>query len=169
MTPGYFQVMAEPVSTWVQEIFASAGALAALGDEVVDATSPFGVARIPVLHGRVLDLGALESDELDHRRVQLVLVAHRRGAALEVAHVRALLGDDEGPFELAGVGGIDAEVGGQLHRAVHALGDVAERAVGEHRGVERGEEVVPVGNDRAEVLCARDRDGSGPLRRTSRR
>ena len=83
-----------------------------------------------------------ERDQLDHRGVQLVLVAHRGGAALEVAHVGALLGDDQRALELAGVRGVDAEVGGQLHRAAHALGDVAERAVGEDRRVERGEEVV---------------------------
>jgi len=98
-------------------------------------------------------LGALERDKFDHRRVQLVLVTHRRRAALEVAHIGALLGDDEGPFELAGIGGVDAEVGGELHRATHALGDVAERSVGERRRVERREEVVPVGDDRAEVLA----------------
>jgi len=42
--------------------------------------------------------------------------------------------------------------------------DVAERAVGEHRGVERREEVVPVGNDRAEVAAHKIRmvlDGFG--------
>ncbi len=124
---------------------------AALGDEVVDPAAAFGVAGVPVLHGGVLDLGALERDELDHRRVQLVLVPHRCGAALEVAHVRSLFGDDEGPFELAGLGSIDAEIGGELHRAAHALWDVAERPVGEHRGVERREKVVPKRDDRAEV------------------
>ena len=55
--------------------------------------------------------GVVERDQLDHRGVQLVLVAHGRGAALEVAHVGALLGDDQRPLELAGVGGVDAEVG----------------------------------------------------------
>ena len=40
---GYFQVIAEPVSTWVQEIFErSAAAITALGDEVVNAAlTPF--------------------------------------------------------------------------------------------------------------------------------
>ena len=164
MTPGYFQVMAEPVSTWVQEIFELRRAPAALGDEVVNAAAALGVAGVPVLHGRVLDLGVVEGDELDHRRVELVLVAHRGGAAFQVADVGPLFGDDEGPLELAGVGGIDAEVGGQLHRAAHALGDVAERAVGEDRGVERGEEVVAVGDDRAEVPADKVRvvlDGFG--------
>jgi hypothetical protein len=39
MQLGYFQVMAEPVSTWVQLIFERAAAVAALGDEVVDAAA----------------------------------------------------------------------------------------------------------------------------------
>src|SRR5262249_11990388 len=37
-----------------------AATVAALGDEVVDAAAPFRVAGIPVLDGRVLDLGVVE-------------------------------------------------------------------------------------------------------------
>ena len=104
MQPGYFHVIADPVSTCVQVIFEfTPQALAALGDEVVDAALAFLVARIPVLDRRVLDRGVVERDQLDDRGVQLVLVAHRRRAALEVAHVRALLGDDQRALELAGL------------------------------------------------------------------
>ena len=40
MQDGYFQVIAEPVSTCVQEIFdARAAAIAALGHEIVDAAA----------------------------------------------------------------------------------------------------------------------------------
>src|SRR5690606_38312186 len=91
-----------------------AGAKAALGDEVVDAAASFLVARIPVLDRRVLDEGVVMGDELDHRRVQLVLVALGRRAALEVAHLAAGLGDDQRALELTGVARIDAEVGRQL-------------------------------------------------------
>ncbi|MDZ7770872.1 MAG: hypothetical protein U5K38_18355 [Woeseiaceae bacterium] len=88
MQEGYFQVIAEPVSTWrPRDLRAVAAAVAALGDEVVDAALAFGVARIPVLHGRVLDLGVVQRDQFDDGGVELVLVAHRRGAAFEVAHV----------------------------------------------------------------------------------
>ena len=66
----------------------------ALGDEVVDAALAFAVAGIPVLHGRILDLGIIEGDQLDHRGVQLVLVAHRRRAAFEIADVGAFVRDD---------------------------------------------------------------------------
>ncbi len=124
----------------------------ALGHEIVDAALALGVARVPVLHGRVLDLGILERDELDHCGVELVLVAHRRGAAFEVGNVRALVGDDQRALELAGVLGIDAEIGAELHRAAHALGDVDEGAVGEDRAVERGEEVVALRHHLAEPL-----------------
>ena len=55
-------------------------------------------------------------------------------------------------LELAGVGGVDAEIGRKLHRAAHALGDVAERAVGEDRRVQRGEKVVVVRHHRAEIF-----------------
>ena len=126
--------------------------LSALGDEVVDAALAVLVAGVPVLDGRVLDLRVLESDELDDRRVELVLVADRRRATLEVAHVRAFVRDDQRPLELPRVGGVDSKIGRELHRTANALGDVAEGAVGEDRGVERREEVVGVGDDGAEVL-----------------
>ena len=112
---------------------------------------------------------AVERHELDHRGVELVLVAHRRGAALEVGDVGALVRDDERPLELAGVLRVDPEVGGELHRAADALRHVDERAVGEDRAVERREVVVGV---RARPSRATSRRGPGaraPPRRTSRR
>ena len=135
-----------------RDLRARAAAVAALGDEVVDAALAFGVARIPVLHGRVLDLGVVERDQFDHGGVELVLVAHRRGAAFEIGDVGALLGDDQRALELAGIPLIDAEIGRQLHRAAHALGHVDEGAVGEDRRVERGVEIVGDRHDRAEIL-----------------
>ena len=111
----------------------------------------------------------VERDQLDDRRVQLVLIAHRRRAAFEVAHVRAFLGDDQRAFELTGLGGVDAEVGRQLHRAAHALRHVHERAVGEHGGVQRREEIVRVGHDASPDTSRSARDGSARLRRTDRR
>ncbi len=124
-----------------------------LRDEVVDAAlTGVRVARVPVLDRGVLDLGVLVGDELDDRGVELILLAHRGGAALQVAHVRAGLGDDERALKLAGAGLVDAEVGGQLHRAGHALRHVHERSVAEDRRVDRGVQVVGVRNDRAHVL-----------------
>src|SRR3546814_138321 len=114
----------------------------ALGDEIVDAALAVLVARIPVLDGRIFDLGIVERDQLYHGGVELVLVAHRRGAAFEIADIRALVGDDQRAFELAGILGVDAEIGGKLHRATHALGHVDEGAVGKDRAVERREIIV---------------------------
>src|SRR5690606_19157513 len=58
---------------------ARAAALRALGHEVVDAADAVLVARVPVLHRRVLDLRVLERDQPDPRGVQPFLVAHTRG------------------------------------------------------------------------------------------
>ena len=146
---------------------ALAAAVAALGDEVVDAALALGVAGIPVLHRRILDLGVVERDQLDHRGVKLVLVAHRRGAAFEVAHVGALVGDDQRALELAGVLLVDAEIGRQLHRAAHARRHVDERAVGEHRRVERGEEVVATSAPRCRDTSSPDRDARAAPRRSA--
>ena len=113
-----------------------------LGDEIVDAAAPLGIAGVPVLHGRVLDLGVVECDQFDHRGMELVFITHRRGAALEIAHIRPLLGDDKGALELSGLRGIDAEIGGELHWAAHALRHEHEGAVAEHSRVQRDEVVV---------------------------
>src|SRR4029077_12387580 len=90
---------------------------AALGDKVVDAAAALGIARIPVLHGRIFDLRVFVGDQLDNGGVQLVLVSLRRGAALEIADVAASIGDQQSALELAALSGIDAEIGAQLHRA----------------------------------------------------
>ena len=134
------------------DLRAVAAAVAALGDEIVDAALAFGVARIPVLDGRIFDLGIVERDEFDDRRVQLVLVALRRRAAFEVGDIGALFGDDQRALELARVLLVDAEIGRQLHRAAHALGHEYEGAVGEYRRVQRRIEIVGRRDHRAEIF-----------------
>src|SRR3546814_11859698 len=42
--------------------------IAAFGDEVVDAADAVLVARIPILYGRLLDLGAILRDQFDDGR-----------------------------------------------------------------------------------------------------
>ena len=64
---------------------------------------PLLVAGIPVLHGRIFDLGIVQRDQLDHRGVELVFVAHRSSATFEIADVGALVGDDQCALELAGI------------------------------------------------------------------
>ena len=76
----------------------------------------------------------------------------RCGAALDVVHVAALVGDDQRALELAHVLGVDAEVGLQRDLDVHAGRHVDERAARPDRRVQRGELVVAGGDDRAEVL-----------------
>src|SRR5439155_8963340 len=74
-----------------RDLGAGTTAGAALGHEIVDAALALGVARVPVLHGRVFDLRVLMRDQLDNRGMQLVLVALRRGAAFEIADIGALV------------------------------------------------------------------------------
>src|SRR5438034_1079015 len=76
----------------------------ALGDQVVD------VGR-PVLDRRVAAARARLDDDLDHRRVERVGRVDRRRADLDVVHVGTLVDDDQRPFELAHVLGVDPEIG----------------------------------------------------------
>ena len=114
----------------------------ALGHEVIYATFAFGVARVPVLHGRIFDFGIVQRNEFDNSGVQLVFVAHWRGAAFEIGHITALVGDNQRTFKLAGILGIDAEIGGELHRASHAFRDINKCPVGEDRAVQRCKIIV---------------------------
>ena len=91
-------------------------------------------------------------DDLDHGRVQRVAGVDRRRAAFDVVHLRALVGDDQGALELAGVLGVDPEVGLERHLALDARRDVDERSTRPHRRVECRELVVAGRDDRAEVL-----------------
>src|SRR5579863_9718586 len=77
------------------------------------ASPALSIARIPVLHSRIPDLRVIERDQLNHGGVQLVLVAHGRRAAFQIAHIGALVGYDECALELAGILLVDAEIGGQ--------------------------------------------------------
>jgi hypothetical protein len=66
--------------------------------------------------------------------------------------LRALVDDDQGPLELAGVLTVDPEVGLQRERDLDALRHVHERAARPDGAVE-GRELVVLGRDhRAEVL-----------------
>ena len=92
------------------------------------------------------------NNHLDHRRVQLVAIAYRRRTAFDIAHVAAFVGDQNGAFELAGFFRVDAEIGRQLHRAAYAFGHIDKGAVGRHRRVEGGKEVVVARHHGAEVF-----------------
>ena len=83
--------------------------------------------------------------------MQLVLIAHGRRAAFQVAHRGAFGGDDQGALELAGLGGVDAKVSRQFHRAAHARRHVDEGAVGEHRRIQRREKIIARRHHAAEI------------------
>ena len=117
-------------------------AICPLGDKVVNAANAVFVAGIPVLHGGILHFGIVQNDDLDHGGMQLMRIALGGGAAFQIADVGTFFGNDQRPFELARVFGIDPEIGGQFHRAAHAFGDVNEGTIREDRTVERGKEIV---------------------------
>ena len=133
------------------DLAALAAALAALGHEVVDTTHAILIAGVPILYGGVFDRGIIEGHQLHHRGVQLVGVKHRRRAALQIAHQSSFLSHDQGALELARVAGVDAEVGGQFHRACHTLGNEHKRAVAEHSRVEGSKVIVVTGNHGTQI------------------
>ena len=114
----------------------------AFGHEIVNPALAVLIAGIPVLHGRIFDLGIFQGDQFDHGGMQLVFIAHRRGASLEIGYVAAFFSNDQRTLKLAGVFGVDAEIGRQFHRAAHAFGNVNKGAVGKDRAVEGGKIIV---------------------------
>ena len=87
-----------------------AGAQAAFGHEVIDAATAILVAGVPVLHSGVLDLSVFQRNEFYHGSMQLIFIAHRRCAALKVAHMGASVGNDQCALKLPGIAFIDAEI-----------------------------------------------------------
>ena len=117
--------------------------LAALGHEVVHtAGSRLTVARVPVLHGGILDAGVVLRHKFHDGAVQLLAAEFRRGAAFQVAYARAFVGDNQGAFELARFLVVDAEVGGKVHRALDSGRDVHETSVAKDCAVECRKVVV---------------------------
>ena len=116
-----------------------------LGDQIVNVVGP-------ILNRGVATAGVLLDDDLDHGRVQAFGGVHRRGTAFDVVDLGPFVDDDQRPFELAHVLGVDAEVGLQGKFDLHALGHVDERAAGPDRRVERGELIVVGRNDLGEVF-----------------
>ena len=125
----------------------------ALGDEVIYAATALGIAGIPVLHRGILHFGPFFDDYLHHGGMQLVFVAHRRRATLQIGYVGIVVGNDQRALELSSAAGVDAEIGAQLHRTPHALGYIDERSVGEHRRIQRRIIIVTVGHDSAEIFA----------------
>src|SRR5690606_26890814 len=116
-----------------------------LGHQVVD------VLR-PVLDGGVADAAVLESDQLNHRAVQRVGGVDGRRAAFDVVDEGTLVGDDQGPLELAHVLGVDPEVGLQRDLHLNPRRHVDERTAAPDGRVQGGKLVVGRGDDLAEPL-----------------
>ncbi len=127
-------------------------ALAALRHEVVDSALAVLVSRIPVLHRRVADLRVVQRHQLNHRRMQLILISHRSRAAFEVAYVRALFSHNQRPLKLTRFRRVDAEVRRQFHRTAHSLRHIHKRPIAEHRRVQGSIEIVRVRHNRSEIL-----------------
>ena len=99
---------------------------AAFGNEVIDAAFAVLVARVPVLHGGVLDFSIVMHDDLHDSGVQLILVTPRCGTTLQIREVGTLVGNEQRALKLTRVLRIDAEVCGKFHRAAYAFGDIYE-------------------------------------------
>ena len=84
--------------------------------------------------------------------MQLVFIAHRRGAAFQIGNVRPRISDDQRAFELSRAFGIDTEIGGKLHRAAHALRDVDKAAISEHSAIQSSEEIIALRHDGAQIF-----------------
>ena len=97
--------------------------------------------------------GRRRQEAFDHRGGQALVVeaphhadrgVHRcdRLGDLPGAIGAVVVGHDERAFELPCAGGVDAEIGRQLHRAADTFGYIHKRSVGKDSRVERGIEIV---------------------------
>ena len=121
-----------------------------LGHEVINAAPAFGIAGIPVLHRGIFNLGIIERDELHNGGVELIFIAHWRGAAFEIRDIAALICDNQRALKLARIFSIDAEIGAQLHGAADAFGNVDKGPIRKDCAIERGKIIVAHRHDFAE-------------------
>ena len=84
--------------------------------------------------------------------MQLALVALGCGAAFQIGHIAALVGNDQRALKLARVFRIDAEIGRQFHRAAHPRRDIDKRAVREYSRIKCRIEIILHRHNRAEVF-----------------
>ena len=126
--------------------------MATLRHKVIDTTPALGITGIPVLHGAVFHFCTVVHYNFHNGRVQLVLVTHRSRTPFQIRNVRIIIRHNQGSFELPRIAGIDAEIGGQLHRTTYPLRDIDKRTVGEHRRVQCRKEVVTIRHHRTEIF-----------------
>ena len=84
--------------------------------------------------------------------MQLVFIAHRRGAAFQIGNMRPRISDDQRAFELPRTFRINAKIGGKLHRAAHALRDVDKASIGEDSAIQSGKEIIALRHDGAQIF-----------------
>ena len=70
----------------------------------------FTVAGIPILHGRIFDLGIIVRYQFYNSGMQLVFIARRCCTSLQITDITVIFGDDQSPLELAGIRGIDPKI-----------------------------------------------------------
>ena len=126
--------------------------MATLRHKVIDTTPALGITGIPVLHGAVFHFCTVVHYNFHNGCVQLVLVTHRSRTPFQIRNVRIIIRHNQGSFELPRIAGIDAEIGGQLHRTAYPLRDIDKRTVGEHRRVQCRKEVVTIRHHRTEIF-----------------
>ena len=93
-------------------------------------TSPFGDEVIdifrPVLDGGVANVRVFLNEDLDDSGVERARAVDRCGAALDIVHGAAFVGDDEGALELSEGFRIDAEIGLERQIDFHTFWHVDE-------------------------------------------
>ena len=107
----------------------------ALGYKIVNPALAVLISRVPILNRAVFNRRVFFGDQFHNCRVQLVLIAHRSRAALEVTHISPLVRDNQRALKLAGLTGIYSKISAQFHRTAHSLRNVNETAVRKYRAI----------------------------------
>ena len=135
-----------------------------LGHEIEYTSLTLGISRIPVLDGRILNLGILLYNNLHHCRMKLVFITHRSSTSLHVTHIRALIRHNQRPLELSCSCRIYTEITRQFHRAAHPFRNIHERTVTEHGRIERRIEVISHRHHRSQIFLHKVRMFTNGLR-----
>ena len=85
--------------------------------------------------------------------MELILITHGCGTAFQITDITIVVAYDESTLKLTCSTSIDTEIGTQLHRATHSLGNIHKGSVTEDCRVECRKEIILVRNHRTQILA----------------
>ena len=97
--------------------------------EIENATFSFCISWIPVLYGRIFNLGIIHREKLNNCRVQLIFISRRSCTPFKVRNITSFISNKQSSFKLPTSRLINSEIGGKFHRTFHPFWNITKTSV----------------------------------------